>query len=143
MEETAVGVSIIFWIIILVVAVLQIILFFKIWGMTNDVRELKEFFLNQPNLSSNTAQESNERQENEPEPDDFANIKGDFMDRPNARKFAEQVYQYHITAKKGNYTRDTEIKGLDYIISHYGDRATRDGFSPKAIIDTIIKQLDK
>lgn len=131
------------WLIIIAVTILNFILFFKIWGMTNDVRELKEFFLNQPNLSSNTAQESNERQENEPEPDDFANIKGDFMDRPNARKFAKQVYQYHITAKKGNYTKDTEIKGLQYIINHYGDRATKDGFSPKAIIYTILKQLDK
>ena len=32
-------------IIIIVFAVLQIILFFKVWGMTNDVSELKETLL--------------------------------------------------------------------------------------------------
>lgn len=33
-------------IILIVFAILQIILFFKIWGMTNDVAELKYYFLN-------------------------------------------------------------------------------------------------
>lgn len=30
-------------IVLIVFGVLQIILFFKIWGMTNDIRELKSF----------------------------------------------------------------------------------------------------
>lgn len=36
-------------IILLVVGVLQIILFFKLWGMTNDVREIKDRYLRQTN----------------------------------------------------------------------------------------------
>lgn len=33
-------------IILLVFGILQIVLFFKIWGMTNDVRDLKERYFN-------------------------------------------------------------------------------------------------
>ena len=34
-------ISIIVFIIVLIIAILNIVLFFKIWGMTNDIRELK------------------------------------------------------------------------------------------------------
>lgn len=39
-----------FLFVMIIVGVFYIILFFKVWGMTNDVRELKNFFLgeNQP-----------------------------------------------------------------------------------------------
>lgn len=39
-------------IIMLVFGVLQIILFFKIWGMTNDVRELRDFIISR-SITSN------------------------------------------------------------------------------------------
>ena len=35
---------VIIYIIMLIWGILNIILFFKIWGMTNDIREIKEFF---------------------------------------------------------------------------------------------------
>lgn len=38
--------SVIITIIAFVWGILNIILFFKIWGMVNDVREMKEYFLN-------------------------------------------------------------------------------------------------
>lgn len=39
-------------IILLVFGVLQIILFFKLWGMTNDVRSIKDQFAANNNISS-------------------------------------------------------------------------------------------
>lgn len=35
-------------IILIVFGILQIILFFKIWGMTNDIREMKNKYINSP-----------------------------------------------------------------------------------------------
>lgn len=40
-------------IILIIFGVLQIILFFKIWGMTNDVKRLTNKFCNSENRSSN------------------------------------------------------------------------------------------
>ena len=40
--------------IILIFGILQLILFFKIWGMTNDIREIKERY-----LSSTTSPKQN------------------------------------------------------------------------------------
>ena len=39
-------------IISLVAAILQIILFFKVWGMTNDIRELKKDHFSETNLET-------------------------------------------------------------------------------------------
>lgn len=36
-------------IIVLTIAILPIILFFKVWGMCNDVREIKEIFNSKKN----------------------------------------------------------------------------------------------
>ena len=38
-------ITFIFGIIILIFAILQIVLFFKIWGMTNDIREMRNKYL--------------------------------------------------------------------------------------------------
>ena len=47
--ETTVIISIIMYVVF---GVLGIILFFKIWGMTNDVKELKEFLLSYSNKTN-------------------------------------------------------------------------------------------
>lgn len=49
-----------FGLIAILFAVLQIILFFKIWGMTNDIREIKEKYLSStdPKKSALPAQSS-------------------------------------------------------------------------------------
>lgn len=49
-----------FGLIAVLFAVLQIILFFKIWGMTNDIREIKEKYLSStdPKKSISPAQSS-------------------------------------------------------------------------------------
>ena len=39
------GITLLVSIILIVFGVLQIILFFKLWGMTNDMRQLKEHFV--------------------------------------------------------------------------------------------------
>lgn len=39
----------------LIFGVLQIILFFKIWGMTNDVREIRDFIVNYENVQTMNA----------------------------------------------------------------------------------------
>lgn len=41
-------------IIVIVFGILQIILFFKIWGMTNDVRKIKEQFTNEKDINEAT-----------------------------------------------------------------------------------------
>jgi len=43
MEET---ITFILAAVVLVFGILQIILFFKLWGMTNDVKRLTDFFIN-------------------------------------------------------------------------------------------------
>ena len=39
------GITLLVSIILIVFGVLQIILFFKLWGMTNDIRKLKDHFV--------------------------------------------------------------------------------------------------
>ena len=39
-------------IIIIVFGILQVILFFKIWGMTDDIRALKNHFISSPDATS-------------------------------------------------------------------------------------------
>lgn len=51
--------EILFALIAIVVGVLQIILFFKLWGMTNDVREIKETYLSGKNNSQSEVSQSN------------------------------------------------------------------------------------
>ncbi len=46
-------------IISIVFGILQIILFFKIWGMTNDVRELKLFFINKDSYTKIISEKRN------------------------------------------------------------------------------------
>lgn len=48
------AITFIFCIIILIVSILQIILFFKIWQMTNNVAELKDYIINKNFLNVNT-----------------------------------------------------------------------------------------
>lgn len=50
-----------FEVLALVWSVLCLILFFKIWGMTNDVKELKEYFLNRDKGSNEFVNISNVR----------------------------------------------------------------------------------
>ena len=45
------GITLLVSIILIVFGVLQIILFFKLWGMTNDVKKMKKHFL--PSDSNN------------------------------------------------------------------------------------------
>jgi len=49
--------------IAVVFAVLQIILFFKIWGMTNDVRKLRDFFIEGKKPQTQQAQEETQNEE--------------------------------------------------------------------------------
>lgn len=39
--------------VLIVVGILNIILFFKIWGMTNNVREMRDYFLREKDAKSN------------------------------------------------------------------------------------------
>lgn len=45
-------------IVFVIFAILQIILFFKIWGMTNDIREIKNKYLHPEDLDNNIIEES-------------------------------------------------------------------------------------
>ncbi|MDR1919673.1 MAG: hypothetical protein LBQ65_08525 [Tannerellaceae bacterium] len=51
MEDSNVFIIIV-GIIFIVFGILQIILFFKIWGMTNDVREVKQKFTKEPEIDT-------------------------------------------------------------------------------------------
>lgn len=39
--------------VLIVVGILNIILFFKIWGMTNNVKEMRDYFLREEDAKSN------------------------------------------------------------------------------------------
>ena len=52
------GITLLVSIILIVFGVLQIILFFKLWGMTNDVRQLKEHFVPESKHLGNNATDS-------------------------------------------------------------------------------------
>lgn len=52
------GITLLVSIILIVFGVLQIILFFKLWGMTNDVRQLKEHFVQESKHLGNNATDS-------------------------------------------------------------------------------------
>lgn len=47
------GITLFVSIVIIVFGILQIILFFKLWGMTNDVKKLVNYFCNEPIKSTN------------------------------------------------------------------------------------------
>lgn len=57
------------WIIVFAFGVLQIILFFKLWGMTNDIREIKEKYLNTKNQSIEFVQKTDFEQIDKKVPD--------------------------------------------------------------------------
>ncbi|MFV0312191.1 MAG: hypothetical protein ACK5KN_11165 [Dysgonomonas sp.] len=47
-------------IIFIIFGILQIILFFKIWGMTNDIRKIKETYLSTINIETSTEDKMND-----------------------------------------------------------------------------------
>lgn len=47
-------------IVIIVFGILQIILFFKIWGMTNDVKAIKEKYLSTPQTKTESSSADND-----------------------------------------------------------------------------------
>lgn len=57
--------------VVIVFGILQIILFFKLWGMTNDIKEIKEKYLNSENHHMEFIQKADNEQIDEIEPDLF------------------------------------------------------------------------
>ena len=85
-------------IIIIVFGVLQIILFFKIWGMTNDVKQIKESLPNTPdNLS--------------PAQMEFIIGNADKAKEMAIREFILDIFQiYRISLQKENKSQTSENK---------------------------------
>lgn len=61
MEET---ITFILAVVVLVFGILQIILFFKLWGMTNDVKRLTNFFINAHKGNTGSIYQEDIKQEN-------------------------------------------------------------------------------
>ena len=61
MEET---ITFILAVVVLVFGILQIILFFKLWGMTNDVKRLTNFFINARKGNTGSIYQEDIKQEN-------------------------------------------------------------------------------
>lgn len=59
-------------IVIVIFGILQVILFFKLWGMTNDVRRLTDHFLSSDRLKNRSESQHQESQavNKKPEPSD-------------------------------------------------------------------------
>lgn len=72
----------------------------------------------------------------------FNNLKGDFMNKPLAREFAKEIFDYHLKAKEQHYDKETETKGIEYIVKNHGTKASSDGIPPQEIIDSVIMQMN-
>lgn len=157
----------IFAFIVLVVAVLQIILFFKIWGMTNDVRELKDFILNnsskavptpptrvnyrpvqQPaqhpqSLDNNSETEVKEDKENfTPDSKPQSEHTSSYKTNEVANKFAEEVRTCIKSGKQKNEAEDVIYEQIVVIVNNYSAQLQNEGFDPWNIVNSIYSEFD-
>lgn len=117
-------------IISVVVSILNIILFFKIWGMTNDVKEILNKMGGKEDFSCLTT-------------DDKEEIK-----KLLVKRFTNDVRVYFDPAKDGNMDRNYAQKRIESIAAEYNRKADKLGvdfdFSKSAdnllvMIDTLTK----
>lgn len=125
----------------LVAAILQIILFFKIWGMTNDVREIKEgvlSFIKEKRRESRRISETNKQNTKEtPLPQEIED-----EDNPIAKKFLADVYDYITSARKANITNGTISNHVDYMVSQNKDELKSHNFSARKLVDKVYKIIE-
>jgi hypothetical protein len=117
MESTITFISILF----IVFGILQIILFFKIWGMTNDVREIKEAFLYNKHSNTECGYKNVEPQR---PTEEFQNNNGDLY----PFKIGELVI---IKATEGQF-RISNIKIEGDTVYYYSDKF-QEGFKEQEI----------
>lgn len=96
-------------IIIIVFGILQIILFFKVWGMTNDVKQIKESLPNTPdNLS--------------PAQMEFIIGNTDKAKEMAIREFILDIYQIYRKTLKGHILKSEYISFFNTIENEYRNR---------------------
>lgn len=128
--------------------ILQIILFFKIWGMTNDVREIKEHFCNG---STNNSQAASASVTNRTSSTVSTNagklysvsIQGDYMKFSNVRPFVESVRKFYIKCLQSHCKYEEILKGILQIIEIEGKEVSKAGFDPKKVAVDVVNQLEK
>ena len=96
-------------IISVVVSILNIILFFKIWGMTSDVKEILKMLGNKEDFSSIVS-------------GDKAEIKNLLV-----KRFTNDVRVYFDPAKDGNMDRNYAQKRIESIATEYNRKAEKLG----------------
>lgn len=163
MEE----ISGIFAFVILVVAVLQIILFFKIWGMTNDVRELKDFILNnsskavpapptrvyyrpvQQQAQSHQSQDNHSKTEIKEDKENFtpdskpqSEHTSSYKTNEVANKFAEEVRTCIKSGKQKNEAEDVIYEQIVVIVNNYSAQLQNEGFDPWNIVNSMYSEFD-
>lgn len=96
-------------IIIIVFGILQIILFFKMWGMTNDVKQIKEAL---PNTPSNLS----------PAQMEFIIGNTEKAKEIAKREFILEIYQIYRKALKGYITDSEYLNCFNSIENEYRSR---------------------
>lgn len=132
----------------IIFGILQIILFFKIWGMTNDVREIKEHLCNGSTTNSRTVstnvanRTSNSVSNNAGKLHSFP-IQGDYMKYSNVRPFVESVRKFYIKCLQSHCKYEDILKGILQIIEIEGKEVSKAGFDPKKVAVDVVNQLEK
>ena len=122
------GFLIVVYIIMLVWGILNIILFFKIWGMTNDVNDIKEFLiknklsLNNTSISYQDNSKSNERP-NSNQPIEGANSQTK-AEKDDSLKIGDKVRHESLNRDKimtvGSINADGSCLCMDEYGNSYG-----------------------
>lgn len=103
------GISLFVSIVIIIFAVLQIILFFKLWGMTNDVKKIKQAL---PNASTNIS----------PAKMEFIIGNTDKAQEMAIREFIVDIYSIYKKALKGYITEKEYIAYFNELEKEYRTR---------------------
>lgn len=130
-------------IVMLVFGILEIILFFKIWVMTNDVHNLMNYVVyNIPpknarykfrkNIAEGIAKVN------------FNELKGDFMQDEDAKRLAKLIFDFYkgVVSPYG-YNEDELNIGVNERIARFEDKIKGKGLNPHDIADMVIEQTNE
>lgn len=128
--------------------VLQLILLFKIWNMTNDVRNIKEHLCNKSPTDSQSVNLSSSNHKTSivsmnTEKLHSYTIKGDYMRSPKVHSFVESIRKFYIKCLQNHCKYEDIIKGVLQIIEIEGNDVSKSGFDPKKVAVDVVKQLEK
>lgn len=135
-------------VILLIFGILQIILFFKIWAMTNnvsqlmkDIQDFKSVYLynikpygfdrEKTSLYGNAIWHIN-----------FDDISSNFSKDESVKDFAKQIFNYYRRNSFSDNTKEEMEKGLEACITKYGAKLNEKGIDAHEVANDVAKEIN-